>query len=142
MASLPVVLTGAHIEIFWNNQIYKEVADVSFSIDYGEDEIYGIDSQYAQEIAGGKISVSGNVSGFRLKLSGGLQGKSLRPLFTDVSAAPYVSLRVTDRATSEDIIFIPQCKITTENHSIPSRGTYKLNFNFKGMVPLMALDRS
>jgi len=140
--SLPVVITGAQITIFWNNQLYKEVADVSFGIDYGEEEIFGIDSAYSQEIAGGKVTVSGNVSGFRIKNSGGLQAKNLRPLFTDVSANPYVSLRVTDRSTSEDILFIPQCKVVSENHSIPATGTYKLNFSFKGMIPLMALDRS
>jgi hypothetical protein len=140
--AVPIVITGAHIEIFWNNQQYKEVADISFTVDYGEEEIYGIDSPYAQEIAGGKITITGQVNGFRLKLSGGLQAKNLRPLFSDVSANPLVSLRVSDRATSEDIIFIPQCKISSESHSIPTRGTYKLNFNFKGMVPFFALDRS
>lgn len=140
--AVPVVITGAKIEIFWNNQQYKEIADVSFTVDYGEEEIYGIDSPYCQEIAGGKITVSGQVSGFRLKLSGGLQAKNLRPLFSDVSANPLVSLRVSDRSTSEDIIFIPQCKVSSESHTIPSKGTYKLNFSFKGMVPYFALDRS
>jgi hypothetical protein len=138
----PVIMTGALIEIFWNNQQYKEVADVSFTVDYGEEEIGGIDSPYPQEIAGGKIRISGQINGFRIKNSGGLQAKNLRPLFTDQSAAPYVSLRVSDRSTSEDIIYIPMCKISSESHSIPTRGTYKLNFSFKGMVPLFALDRS
>lgn len=139
---VPVVITGAQIEIFWNNTQYKEVADISFTINYGEEEIMGIDSQYSQEIAGGKITISGQVSGFRLKNSGGLQAKNLRPLFTDVSAAPYVSLRVSDRSTSENIIYIPLCKITEESHTIPAKGVYKLNFSFKGMIPLFALDRS
>lgn len=142
MANIPVVITGAHIEIFWNNQQYKEVADITFTCDYGEYTIGQIDSPYPAEIAGGMIDISGQVSGFRLKNSGGLQAKNLRPLFTDQSANPYVSLRVTDRATQEDIIFIPQCKISSENHNIPSKGTYKLNFSFKGMVPFWALDRS
>jgi hypothetical protein len=137
-----VTIVGAQIEIFWNNQQYKEVADISFTVDYGEEEIYGCDSPYPQEIAGGKIAISGSVNGFRISNSGGLQAKVLRPLFTDVSAAPYVSLRVSDRKTSEDIIYIPMCKISSESHSIPTRGTYKLNFSFKGMVPLFALDRS
>ena len=142
MASLPVVITGAQIQIFWNNQMYKEVADISFTINYDEQEIFGIDSQYPQEIASGKITITGQVNGFRIKNSGGLQAKNLRPLFTDVTANPYVSLRVSDRTTQEDIIFIPQCKVTEESHSIPAKGVYKLNFSFNGMVPLMALDRS
>lgn len=139
--SVPLVITGASIEIFWNNTQYKEVADISFTVDYGEEEIYGIDSPYPQEISGGKISITGTVKSFRLKQSGGLQGKNLRPLYTDVSAAPYVGLRVSHRSTGEDIIFIPQCKITSESHTIPAKGVYMINFSFKGMVPMFALDR-
>ena len=142
MASLPVVITGAQIEIFWNNLQYKEIADITFTVDYGEEEIFGIDSPYAQEIAGGRITVSGQVNGFRLKLSNGLQAKNLRSLFSDVSSSPYVSLRASDRSTKEDLIFIPMCKISSETYSIPNRGTVKLNFSFKGMVPYFPLDRS
>jgi len=141
MASIPVVITGALISLYWNNTQYKEVADITFTVDYGEEEIFGIDSPYPQEIAGGKIMVTGQVKSFRLKQSGGLQGKSLRPLFSDVSAAPYVGVRVSDRSTQEDILFVPQCKVTSETHTIPSKGVYSITFNFKGMVPLFALDR-
>lgn len=140
--ALPVVITGAHINLYINNQLYKEVESVSFTVSYSEEEIYGVDSIYPQEIAGGKVSINGSVNGLRLKLSGGLQAKNIRSLFNDVSASPYISIRISDRATSEDIIFIPQCKCSDETHSIPNRGTYKLNFNFKGMVPYFALDRS
>lgn len=140
--AIPVVITSAQITIQFNNQQYKEVADISFTIDYGEEEIFGVDSPYAQEIAGGKITVRGQVNGYRIKLSGGLQGKNLRSLFSNVSATPYVSLLVEDRSTQENIIFIPNCKISSESHSIPNKGTYKLNFSFVGMVPLMALDRA
>lgn len=140
--AIPVVITSAQITIQFNNQQYKEVADISFTIDYGEEEIFGVDSPYAQEIAGGKITVRGQVNGYRIKLSGGLQGKNLRSLFSNVSATPYVSLLVEDRTTQENIIFIPNCKISSESHSIPNKGTYKLNFSFVGMIPLMALDRA
>jgi hypothetical protein len=142
MASLPVVITGSHIILYINNQLYKEVENVTFTVDYGEEEIFGIDSVYAQEIAGGKITVSGSVNSLRLKLSGGLQAKNMRPLFTDVSAAPYISIRIQDRATQEDIIFIPNCKVSNESHTAPNRGVYRVSFNFKGMIPLFALDRT
>lgn len=142
MASFPVVITGAQINLYINNQLYKEVESLSFTIDYGEYEIDQIDSPYPAEIAGGKIRVTGSVNGLRLKLSGGLQAKNMRPLFSDVSAAPYISIRVSDRSTQEDIIFIPQCKVSNETHTVPNKGTYKLNFSFIGMVPYFALDRS
>jgi len=141
MANLPVVLTGAHIELWINNTRYKEVESLSFSISYGEEPIYGIDSPYPQEIAVTRIEATGSVSGLRLKLSGGLQAKSMRPIFTDVLSSPYISIRIVDRATQEDILFIPQAKVTRESHTIPNRGTYKLNFDFRGLVPLFALDR-
>lgn len=140
--AIPVILSGANIKLYINNKLYKEVQSVGFTVDYGEEAIYGIDSPYAQEIAGNKVSVRGNVNGLRVKMSGGLQGVSMRTLFYDTAASPYVSIRIQDRATQEDIIFIPNCKISLESHSIATKQTYKLNFNFVGQVPLFALDRA
>lgn len=136
------VLTGAHIKLYLNNKVYKEVQAVSFTVDYGETEIYGIDTPYPQEIATTKVTVRGSVQGLRLKMSGGLQGSNLRPLFTDIAASPYVSIRIQDRATGEDIILIAQAKITRESHQIATKSTYKLSFDFVGQIPLFALDRS
>jgi hypothetical protein len=140
--AVPLILTGANINLYINNIKYKAVQSVSFSVDYGEEGIWGIDSPYAQEIAGNKIVVRGNINGLRVKQSGGLQGVSLRPLFNDLAASPYVSIRIQDRASQEDIIFIPNCKISLESHAISTKQTYKLNFNFVGQMPLFALDRS
>lgn len=136
------VLTGAHIKLYINNKVYKPTQGVSFSIDYGETEIYGIDSLYAQEIAPTRISVRGSVNGIRIKMSGGLQGENARPLFQDAAASPYISIRIQDRDSSEDILFIPNAKITRETHAISTKSTYKLSFDFVGQIPLMALDRS
>jgi hypothetical protein len=137
-----LILTGANIKLYINNQVYKEVQSVQFSVDYGETEIYGIDSLYAQEIAPTKISVRGSVSGLRVKLSGGLQTKNMRPLFVDIAASPYISIRITDRYSGEDILFIPNAKVTREAHQIATKSTYKMNFDFVGQIPLFALDRS
>ena len=137
-----LVLAGAHIKLYVNNKVYKEVQSIQFSVDYGETEIYGIDSLYPQEIAPTRISVKGSVNGIRVKYSGGLQGQNMRPLFTDISASPYISLRIQDRSTGEDILFIPNAKITRENHQASTKGTYKLSFEFVGQIPLFALDRA
>jgi len=138
----PLVLTGANIKLYINNKVYKEVQSISLMVDYGESEIYGIDVNYAQEIASTRISVKGNVTGLRIKQSGGLQAKDARPLFNDIIASPYISIRIQDRATGEDILFIPNAKIGRETHSIAAKATYKLNFEFTGQIPLFALDRS
>jgi hypothetical protein len=137
-----IVLAGPNIQVFINNKLYKTVRNISFSVDYGEVEIYGIDSPYAQEIAPTKITVRGSVNGLRLKRDGGLQGSNMRPLFTDFAASPYISLRITDRVSGEDIIFIQAAKVTREQHTIATKSIYQLSFDFVGQVPLFALDRA
>lgn len=137
-----LVLTGAHIKLYINNKVYKEVQAINLNVDYGETEIYGIDAAYPQEIATTRISVRGSVNGIRIKHSGGLQGANIRPLFTDVAAAPYISIRIQDRQTGEDILFIPNAKVTRESHSAVVKSSYKLNFDFIGQIPLFALDRA
>lgn len=138
----PITLTGAHIKLYINNQVYKVVQSITLTIDYGEQEIYGIDAAHAQEIAPTRLSVRGSVQGLRVKYSGGLQAQNMRPLFIDLMASPYISIRIQDRSTSEDILYIPQAKVSSESHSAATKSTYKMNFNFVGQVPLMALDRS
>ena len=137
-----LVLTGANIVLYINNVKYKVVQSVNFAIDYGENEIRGIDSPWAQELAPGACSVRGSIQGLRLKMSGGIQGSNMRPLFQDTAASPYISIRIQDRATGEDIILIAQAKIIRETHTIAAKATYKLNIDFSGMIPLMALDRA
>lgn len=137
-----LVLTGAHIKLYINNKLYKEVQSINFNVDYGETEIYGIDSPYAQEIAPTKIMVRGTCNGIRVKYSGGLQASEMRPLFTDLAASPYISIRIQDRESSEDILFIPNAKVTREAHSIATKSTYKITFDFVGQIPLFALDRA
>jgi hypothetical protein len=135
-------LTGASIRIYINNKVYNSAQSANFTIDYGETAAYGIDSPYPQEIATTKITVSGSIQGIRIKMSGGLQGSNMRPLFQDVAASPYVSIRIQDRQSGEDILFVPSAKVTKESHSIPTKGTYRLSFDFLGIIPLMALDRA
>lgn len=137
-----VVLSGANIKLYLNNDLYKEVKSFSLNVDYGSSPIYGIDSPYAQEIAPGRVAVSGAISGIRIKFSGGLQAKNLRPLFTDFAAASYISIRVVDRSTGEDIVLIPRAQVVRESHSASAKGSYSLNFDFTGILPLFALDRS
>ena len=139
---IPLILTGAHIKVYINNKVYGPVQSITFNVDYGETEIYGIDAAYAQEIATNRITVRGSVNSLRVKMSGGLQGSNMRPLYVDIAAAPYVSIRITDRQSGEDIVFIPQAKISRESHTIAAKSTYKLSFDFVGQIPLFALDRS
>jgi len=135
-----VTLTGANIILYVNNKKLSTAQSINITIDTGESATYGIDSAYPQEIATTQVKVSGNVNGIRTKYSGGLQALNLRPTFDKVAASPYVSIRIEDRQSGETIISLLQCKITNESHSIAAKSTYKLNFSFVAIIPLMALD--
>lgn len=137
-----VTLLGAHINVYINNKIYKVTQSVNLEVDYGEDGIFGIDSPWAQEIAGGRATVRGSIKGLRIKNSGGLQSDNIRPSFTDLAASPYISIRIQDRSTGEDIVLIMQAKVSRESHMVTTKGSYKLNFDFVGQIALFALDRS
>jgi hypothetical protein len=136
-----VILAAPNIRLYINNVLYKEVQSVSFTVDYGEEGIYGIDVPYPQEIALTRMDVRGSVRGLRIKNSGGLQAKKIRPLYKDIAASPYVSIRIQDLTTSEDILYLPNAKVSRENHTIETKRTYKLDFDFVAQIPLFALDR-
>jgi hypothetical protein len=137
-----VTLRAAHIRVYVNGKIYNPIISANFTVDYGEQTIYGIDSAYPQEIATTKITVSGTISCYRLRNSGGIQAVNLRPSYIDaVAASPYISLRINDRDSLEDIILIPNAKVTSETHTIVNKSTYKLTFSFVGQIPLFSADR-
>jgi hypothetical protein len=73
-----VVLKGAEVKTYVSGKLFAEVQSIQYTIDYGEQEIYGIDSQFPQEIASGRVAVQGSVSGLVINGLGGLQAYDLR----------------------------------------------------------------
>lgn len=137
-----LTLAAGNINFYINNQIYKVTQALTLEVDYNEESVYGIDCPWPQEVMPGKVMIRGSVKGLRIKNSGGLQGSNMRPLFTDLAASPYVSIRIQDRTTNEDIALIVNAKISNEMHSMTAKGMYRLDFNFIGQQILWALDRS
>lgn len=135
-----IVLTGSQCKVYLAGTLYP-ASSIQYTIDYGEQEIFGIDSVYPQEIATTRITVQGSISGFRVQLSGGLQGTDVRSRIGDVLHASYISLRIEDRKNLVDILLVPQIKVTSENMSIGAKGVVTVNFSFKGLLPLNILDR-
>ena len=137
-----VTLAGAHIKVYLNNRQYKEVQSISYVADYGEQEQYGIDAAFPQSIDPGQTSIRGTISGVRVRFSGGLQAYSGRPLYKDNMAGNYISIRVEDRSTGEDILFVQRAKVSRESHQVETKKTYRLSFDFLGQIPFFALDRA
>lgn len=136
-----LIVTGALCRLYINNRVYSVAQSVTLDLDTGEYAIFGINSPYPQELAGGgQVNTKGSVRGVRMKNSGGLQGVNGRPLFSDLAASSYVTLRLEDRSTGETIWSIPKAKISKINESVQIKGTYKVNFDFIGQVLFWPLD--
>lgn len=135
------VLSGHHVKVFINGKVYGPSQEFRYIFDHQEMEIEGIDSMFPQEIAPIKQRVSGSVSGIRIKNSAGLQGVNARTDVFNLLASPYISIRIQDRTTGEDIVFIPQAKISDEEFSVPTKGMARLSFKFKGIAGYQPSDR-
>jgi len=112
------VISGAHINLHINGKPYNEVQQLSYTIDYGEEPIYGIDSVFPQEIKITRVSIQGSVSGVRVANSNGLQGQSIRPK-----------------------MWIPNAQITNEKVDVSAKGVMTLSFSFLGLQGQQPLDR-
>jgi hypothetical protein len=135
------VIKGADILLYINNKLYNPAQGVSYTVDHQDEEIYGVDSFYPQEIAPKRGTISGSIRGIRTKNSGGLAALGIRPLAVSPLKGNYVSIRIKERLTGEDIIFIPQCRVFNEQNQVDAKGTWKLSFSFKGIVAFMSPDR-
>ena len=65
----------------------------------------------------------------------------IRPLATKPLAGNYCSIRIKDRLSGEDILFIPQARCFAEQNQAAAKGTWKLSFSFKGVVAFQSPDR-
>ena len=135
-------LVGALIKLQMNGQDFTTVTEVQYDIDHGEKTIEGIDSMFPQEIAPTKHIVRGSVTGVKMKSSGGLQQLGLRPVLTTLLGSPYISIKILDRYTGEEILFIPQAKISRESFRAAARGIVNVNFSFIGVAGYQPLDRA
>jgi len=143
MGQNQLVISSGLTRLYINNKILTTTQTVSMENQTGEYEIWGINAPYPQEIAGGgQRSVRGTISGVRTKNSGGLQGVGAIPLFSDVAASNYVSLRLEDRSTGETLWSIPKCKLSNVQETISIKGTYKITFQFIGQILFYPLDLS
>lgn len=142
MSRPSVVLTGALVRIYINGKIYNESQSVEYSIDYGENEIYGIDSPFPQEISSTRAMVAGSIRGVRIRNSGGIQAYNARSSISDIVKSQYISIRIQDRASGEDLLYVPNAKISRQSVSATTKSVVSLSFQFKGMVAFESLDRS
>lgn len=135
-------IQGAAVKVFINGQLWGAVQEISWTLDYSEQELYGIDSPFPQEIHGVKTSAYGSIKGLRIRQSNGLQGIQARPVIHEVLSSPYISIRVQDRFSGEDLVFFPRAKVASETHSVPAKGILSVSFQFRAMAGWQPMDRT
>jgi len=136
-----ITLTGAHIRVYINGVIFSAAQGINYTLDNGGEELYGVDSIYPQEIIPKRSTVNGSINFLKLKQDGGLQAKGIRGLAKDIMKHPYISIRIQDRQTGEDILLVPKAMVTSETFSAQIKSSVKLTLNFRGIIPLQPLDR-
>ena len=133
-------MASATIKVYINGVVMPNISSLSYSISNNEEEVYGIDSISPQEICAVKSTVSGTISGMRIKASGGLQHLRMVPLLGEVLEGNYFSIRVEDISTNFNILFVPYAKVSREDTQIQAKGTVKFNLNFTGILAKQELD--
>jgi hypothetical protein len=143
MAQQSIVVSSALVRLYVNNKIYPVTQSVSISQDTGEYAIYGINSPYPQEIAGGgQNMVKGSFTIVRTRNSGGVQAVNLRPLFQDIAASNYISLRLEDRSTGETLWSVTKAKLSNIKETAQAKGIYHISCDFIGQIMFWPLDLS
>lgn len=138
--SQSVVLTGAQCKVYFGGKLVNSLQSINYSINYGKEAIYGIDSAFPQEISTGKVSVTGGGSIVYVQAAGGLQGKDMIGMIQEVLYTPYISLRIQDRKNKIDLFFCPQVQVSQESLSVSAKGKVMITFSFIGIIPYGAND--
>ena len=137
--SQSIVLTGAQVKVYLGESLLHCQA-ISYSVDYGMEPRYGVDSLFPQEIVPTKVSVKGTCNVLFTSVNGGLQGQALIPRITQILYAPYQGLRIQDRKTKVNLFACPQVSISNVQTSITTKGNVRVSFSFVGIVPYDFMD--
>lgn len=128
--------TGAGIVVKVNGHVVGFATDISYTRNLGIKPIYGIDSPFIREIAvTGPYQVSGTLSGFRLRDSGGLDGLAIMNASNvdDYFQQKYVFLEIIDRLSGASIGVISQAMFITDTWTINARNPVTFNASFIGV---------
>ena len=134
-------LQSAAIVVYLNGTVAPELTAINYQFDYGIKPIFSIDNPYPVELAQGAITVNGSVQGLRLsKTLGLMQDYNLRPLAGAVFNAQYCSIRIYNRRSKQNILFVPNAYITNQKVDINNRRIVTVDFNFTGLIGFEQAD--
>ena len=126
-------LRGCSLLVFLNNKPWAVCDNLTWSVNYSAEPIFGIDQLEPFEIPTGRISITGSFNYFRQKNSAGAEGAGWVPPQDDVSRERYPYLVISDRESQTVYLEIPKCKITSQSGSAQARGVVTGTISFSGI---------
>lgn len=135
-----LTLTSANLKVAINNVTIGFVTSFDYSIEYGKDDLRGIDVPFPQEIAPGSQTLRGTIQCVRLRSSGALenfgitanQAPTTTGVVTDQQIEKYISLAITERDTGRIVFRCDKATVTTQRWQLSSRGFVTGSFDFEG----------
>lgn len=128
-----VTLSGAQVKIRINGKFYGQAQSIQYTIDTADQETYGVDSIFPQEISPTRSTVSGSVSGISVS-DVSLQALGIRDPNLQILGSGYAKIEIIYRRTGKPIVTFENCRITNEQFSISTKGTGKLSFAFRAVL--------
>lgn len=127
---------GAGIVVKINGNVVGFATDIQYNRQLGVKTIYGIDSPFIREIGiTGPYQVTGTLSGFRLRDSGGLEGQAIMNASNvdDYFQQKYVSMEIIDILSGAAIGLISQALFISDSWTINARNPVTFNAQFIGV---------
>ena len=134
------MLSSPLTRLYLNNRLIKECRSVSYEIERSHNRIYGIDSNFPQELAPEKTMVTGNLTLYNIQGDDGVQGYNLVPYINEILYQPYFTIRVEDRKNGKNLFYCPQAVVTREATSVQVKQYVITTVSFEGIVPYMQGD--
>ena len=131
------ILTGSSVFVRINQSTVGLINSISLSVQQGARYTIGIDSILPQEISiTGPFLVSGAISGFRTRSSGGLSGLSLFPSgkVEEIFNQRYNMIEIVDRRTNNVLYTIRKVVFTNKDISFASGGAVVFSASFQGIL--------
>lgn len=128
------VQTGSGVLIKVNKAVVGFATGITYSRSQGTKVIYEIDSPFPVEIMPTRYGISGQLTGFRLRGSGGVDGQGILDLSNvqNYFAQKYVTFEVVDRKTNLPIFFVNRALFDNDSWRVDAKSIMSFTVSFVG----------
>ncbi len=125
-------LRGLDLIVYINGRPWAVCDSVDYDVDYGTEDVYGIDNMQPQEIASHRVRLDGSLHFFRQHNSAGVEGIGIAPVESELTRERYFYLQIVDRQTDTTYFEVPKAKIRRQRGGAKARGIAEGTLTFGG----------